>query len=834
MTHPALKPDVVEFRGYQANLARIVGKQDSLVVLPTGMGKTIVALLALADALRDGAQRILLLAPTRPLVDQHGVFFASVLAEPWSGRVRTVTGHVPPEKRQATYGDPGLLVATPQVIQNDVLSGALDLATLDWVVFDEAHRAVGDYPYVFLGQELVKRNPRARRLGLTASPGHDVRKIDEVRASLGLPHVEIRTPADSDVAPYVQDVGVEWETLPLPPTMARVSGKLTEAFADRVRQLKALNLLKSAGSRPTRRDLLEVQGRLQTLVKQARDPDPSFFTGLSLVAQAMKILHAIEQVETQGAAAFVEYLESIRAEAGGPKPSKASKSIVDDARINEAYHIARFDDAENPKMGRTGVLVQDAVGKDPQARVIVFTHYRSTCEQVVNVLAKLPGVRPVLFVGQGKRGEQAGLTQKQQAETVQRFRAGHHNVLVATSVAEEGLDIPETDLVVFYEPIPSEIRSIQRRGRTGRKRAGRVVVLMTKGTQDEAAHWASLRKERQMVQEMHNLRAQLAGRPLPDATRMLPKGQARLAAAADAPPPETLGVPAGPAPAPPNPPGSNIASRAVPGSPTQVQAPPAGPDASRKPVPATTTLETSAALRQPTASLGTEAPFVLGSGPRIVVDHREQPGGVARHLYALGAMLEPRQLEVGDFILSDRVAVERKSADDFLDSLVDGRLFPQLKALQAYPRPIVVLEGEGLYGQRNLSAEAIAGALAAITIDHGIPVLQTRDALETARLLMAVAKREQQRDGRKIAIRAGKPLSDLDRQLFLLAGLPGISDTLARRLLERFGSVAAAFQAPVRELASIEGVGPAKASEIRRVLDLESQLRSVAPPAKSV
>ena len=810
VSHPLLKPGAVEFRGYQANLARIAGKQDTLVVLPTGMGKTIVAVLTLADALKDGAQRILVLAPTKPLVEQHGHSFAALLAEPWSGRVRTVTGHVAPERRKSAYLDPGLVCATPQVVHNDVLSGALDLATIDWVVFDEAHRATGDYPYVFLGEELRRRNPSGRRLGLTASPGHDVRKIDEVRASLGLAHVEIRTPADSDVAPYVQDVGVEWETLPLPPTMARVSAKLTEAYADRVRQLKGLGQLKSAGSRPSRRDLLEVQGKLQTLVKQTPDPDPAFFTGLSLLAQAMKLQHAIEQVETQGAAAFVEYLEGIRDEAGGPKPSKASRSIVEDARVNEAYHIARFDDAENPKMGRTGVLVREALEKDPTARVIVFTHYRSTCEQVVGNLAKLPGVRPVLFVGQGKRGDQAGLTQKQQADTVERFKRGEHNVLVATSVAEEGLDIPETDLVVFYEPIPSEIRSIQRRGRTGRKRAGRVVVLMTKGTQDEAAHWASRRKERQMVQELHTLRAQVSGRPggpalaMPSASAQppgLPKGQATLGAATAASAPGT------PAPVP----SSAGSSTAGPAAPTAVGHPTlAGPFGA------------------------TDRPVPLGSGPKIVLDHREQAGGVARHLHALGAQLEPRQLDVGDYILSDRVAVERKSAADFLDSLVDGRLFAQLQELKAYPRPFLVLEGDGLYGARNLSPEAIAGALVAITVDQGIPVLQTRDALETARVLVAAAKREQQRDGRKIALRPGKPLADLDRQLFLIAGLPGVSDVLARRLLEAFGSVSAVFAAPVRELAAVDGVGPAKASEIRRVLDLESQLRRVASPAKSV
>lgn len=781
VTHPILKPEAVEFRGYQANLARIAAQQDTLVVLPTGMGKTIVALLTLADAIKAGAQRILMLAPTRPLVEQHGRFLQAMLATPWDTRVRIVTGESAPDKRAAAYAEPGLVVATPQVVHNDILSNQLDLAKFDWVVFDEAHRAAGDYPYTFIGREAQSRNPKGRRLGLTASPGHDPRRIEEVRNHLGLPHVEIRTPADPDVASYVQDVGVEWETLPLPPTMARVSGKLGEALAERVRTLKSLGQLRAAGSRPTRRDLLELQAKLQQVIKGSSNPDSALFTAVSLAAQTMKIQHAIEQVETQGSAAFVAYLESIRDEANGPKPSKASRSVLDDAAVNEAYHVARFDDAENPKMGRTGVLVREALEKDPEARVIVFTHYRTTCENVVDALSKLPGVKPVLFVGQGKRGAQAGLTQKKQAETVQRFKDGVHNVLVATSVAEEGLDIPEVDLVLFYEPIPSEIRSIQRRGRTGRKRAGRVVVLMTKGTQDEAAHWASRRKEKQMVQELHGLRAQLSGSaPLarrdPQATLDSPRAQAAPRASTNA-------------------------------------APPSGPDAAQR--------DRNAADAAPARAPGAR----FGPGPHIYMDHRETPGGVARHLHELGATLEPRQLDVGDFVLSDRIVVERKTCADFVDSLVDGRLFEQLKSLKSYPRPFLVLEGESIYGHRNVSPEALAGALAAVTVDQGIPVLQTRDPLETARFLAAVAKREQQRDGRKLALRPGKPVSDIDRQLFLLGGLPGVSDVLARRLLERFGSVAAAFAAPVRDLAAVEGLGPQKASEIRRILDLEAAAR---------
>lgn len=742
VTHPLLKPGVVEFRGFQANLARIAGKQDTLVVLPTGMGKTVVALLALADGMQAGAERVLFLAPTKPLVEQHAAFLRAVLAPPWDDRVHALTGDQAPTKRAAAYGASGIVVATPQVIQNDLVGQRLDPAKLDWVVFDEAHRGVGDYAYTFIGQELLKRNPKGRRLGLTASPGHDLRKIEEVRQWLGLAHVEIRTPNDTDVAPYVQDIAMEWETLPLPPSMARVSQKLNEALAERVRALKTSGLLRSAASKPTRRELLELAGILQAKLAKTANADPSWYAGLSLQAQAIKILHAIELAETQGSAAVAEYILGVRTEASGAKPSKATRAVADDVRVNEAFAIAKADGAENPKLGRTGTLVQQQLAKDPAAKVIVFTHYRSTCELVSKHLATLPGVKPVLFVGQGKRGGQDGLTQKEQKATIERFKAGDVNVLVATSVAEEGLDIPATDLVVFFEPIPSEIRSIQRRGRTGRSREGRVVVLMTKGTQDEAAHWSSRRKEQQMVRELQGLRGTLTTRP-----------------------------------------------------------PSAGPQ------------QATLAQRPP------EAPPKPPAGPRILYDHREQSGAIVRHLHDLGALLEARQLEVADFVLSDRVAVERKTAADFVDSLVDGRLFDQIRQLKEYPKPFLLVEGESLHGHRSVSPEAILGALASISIDYGVPVLQVRDGAETARFLHAVAKREQFAADRKVAVRPGKPATDDELRRFLVAGLPGVSEVLADRLLARFGSPGAIFAAPAEALAEVEGIGQQKAAAIRRILD---------------
>lgn len=304
-----------------------------------------------------------------------------------------------------------------------------------------------------------------------------------------------------------------------------------------------------------------------------------------------------------------------------------------------------------------------------------------------------------------------------------------------------------------------------------------------------------------MVQELQNLRAQVAGRTLPTPAATLPAGQATLL---------QTSVPAA----------AQVGTRPTASTSTLPAtlfptAPSSGPSSASEP-------KESAPVAAPASHVAAASrpPQAFGPVPRIVLDHREQPGGVARHLHELGTDIEARQLDVGDFVLSDRVVVERKTGDDFVASLVDGRLFEQLRALKAYPRPLIVIEGDRLYGARNVSPEAIAGALASIAIDHGIGVLQTKDALETARLLHAVAKREQHREQRKIALRPGKPLADEDRQLFLLAGLPGVSDVLARRLLDRFGTVAAVFAAPVRSLAEVDGIGPAKASEMRRILDL--------------
>src|SRR4030065_354671 len=249
--------------------------------------------------------------------------------------------------------------------------------------------------------------------------------------------------------------------------------------------------------------MLDRQGRLQSQLRSS--PDQKIYQGISLLAEVFKVSHAIEIAETQGVSALEKYFERLTNEALSKSGNKTAKSLMEDLSMRQAVHHLAGCNGNNPKLGIVKELVEKQVAGAPNSRVIVFTNYRDTAELVTETLKEVPGVKPVRFVGQASKYKDTGLTQKQQVEILQKFRDGEYNTLVATSVAEEGLDIPATDLVVFFEPIPSEIRSIQRKGRTGRKHAGRVVILMAKGSKDEAYHWSSNRRERTMLSSMKNM-----------------------------------------------------------------------------------------------------------------------------------------------------------------------------------------------------------------------------------------------------------------------------------------------------------------------------------------
>ncbi len=500
VTHELLRRGAVEERAYQVNIARACLERSTLVVLPTGMGKTVIAAMVIAEVLRRKGGKVLFLAPTKPLVEQHAASLRKVLVV---DRIALFTGEATsPEERELLWRENKIVVSTPQVIRNDVRAERISLDDVSLVVFDEAHRAVGDYAYVDVAAA-YKEVPGRLVLGMTASPGASAEKILEVCGNLGITAVEIRTEYDPDVVPYLHGLEVQRIPVEAPDVSKEIRALLQVVLEEQVERLKKIGFL-AGKPKVSLKDLLaagdEARKRLDSGVRDGR-----LYGAMTAQAIAMKANHAIELAETQGLGSLRSYFDKMEAET----KSKADVQFLKHAKVQEAIKLARESDVEHPKLAKTGWVVREQFMKKPDSKVIVFAHYRETADRVTQELARIPGLRPVRFVGQASHGNDIGLSQKEQVEILEKFKAGEVNVIVATSIGEEGLDIPQVDLVVFYEPVPSEIRTIQRRGRTGRSAAGRVVMLVTTDTRDEAYFYSARRKERKMHQELDRLRKEL-------------------------------------------------------------------------------------------------------------------------------------------------------------------------------------------------------------------------------------------------------------------------------------------------------------------------------------
>ncbi|RZN41485.1 MAG: DEAD/DEAH box helicase, partial [Methanophagales archaeon ANME-1-THS] len=726
-------------------------------------GKTTIALLVILDRLKKG--KILFLAPTRPLVEQHSSFLKEVLTIDASG-IQTFTGTVLTERRAKLWEAAQIIVSTPQIIENDLLSNRIALSDVALVIFDECHRAVGNYSYVYIAEKYMEQAKEPLVLGMTASPGSDKEKIREICTSLGVTKVESRTEYDHDVAPYVFKKNFEWRAIEVPGELRRLKRILEEVLAERIGELQKLGFIRKKRSFDiSKTELLELRNIIAAQLATQKHAD--LYKALSLQAEVLKVKHAIDLIETQGVFALKRYFERLRNEALSKEGSKAAKRLLKDEKFVEAMSSAASYEGEHPKLKALIEILRSEIRGNPNLRIIVFTNYRDTAEMIIAALhalnAEKEGLRPVKFIGQASKAEDKGLKQKEQVEIVRKFKEGVYNVLVATSVAEEGLDIPATDLVLFYEPIPSAIRSIQRKGRTARKRVGKVIVLIAKGTKDEAYYWLSRSKEREMrkrISEMRLMELESEG-----AVKQAPKDLALE-------PPEK-------------------------GNEEQ------GQEQEQRRI-------NDFGVRTHRAHEGAgESPAELNL--TVVVDPRETRSGVTRFLEKAGVNLILKNLEIGDYVASDRVCIERKSTIDFLDSLINKRrnLFEQIHRLkEEYEKPLLIIEGESIYGQRNVHPNVVRAVMASIAVDFSVPIIQTRDEADTASLLYIIARKEQVPNKAGVNPHGKKPTASLkEQQEYLISALPTIGIVTARNLLRRFKTIERIATASKEELMEVEHVG---------------------------
>jgi len=498
ISHPRIKPETLESRAYQESVLAQALNQNLLCVLPTGLGKTNIAiLLAVFRLEKHPNSKILVLAPTRPLVNQHYKTFTKFI-DYNKKDFFVLTGMIGADVRKQVYEQKRIIFATPQTVQNDLMEHGVSLKDFSLLVLDEAHHAIGNYAYPYIAKTYMAQAENPRILGLTASPGGTSAKIKEICSNLLIDAVEIKTETDSDVISHVKEKDVEWISVELPESFLKVRELLLTFYNRKVETLKKMGFVK--GHYVSKKQLLDLQ---INMAQSARRGYKKAFLGMSLVAQIIKVNHALDLLETQGITVLENYWKKLRQQ--DKEGNKAAKKIIADKNVSNAMfmtHELFQAGSRHPKISKLCTIVNNQITNDPESMIIIFANFRDSVTGIVSVLKSMPNVRPIEFIGQRE-----GMTQKEQIKTISDFKDGIHNVLVCTSVGEEGIDIPEMELAIFYEPVPSEIRSIQRRGRVGRSKVGKIIVLMAKNTRDEAYRWSAHHKEKRMktvLQTMKN------------------------------------------------------------------------------------------------------------------------------------------------------------------------------------------------------------------------------------------------------------------------------------------------------------------------------------------
>jgi len=675
--------------------------------------------------------KILLLGPTRPLIDQYYKVFTRHF-EIDEKDMAIFTGFVKPQKRQELWKSTKIIFSTPQGLENDIINNRIALEDVSLLGFDEAHRAVGDYAYAFIAKQYENRAKYPRIVAMTASPGSELEKINEVLQNLFIEEIEIRTDKSQDVAKYVQEVEINWAHVELLEEFKKILKYLDTCFKSKLTDIKNLGYISSIMPYTrSKRDILGLQAQLQGEIAKG-NRDFEVLRSISLAAEALKIHHASELLETQGVEPVYNYLTGIENRARTTKV-KAVQNLVKDINFRSALiktNTLMEKQIEHPKFAALSKIIKENVnGK----KCIVFTQYRDTGIKIVNELNKLQNAKAILFVGQAKKNG-TGLTQKKQIEILNNFRNDEFNILVSSSVGEEGLDIPSVDYVIFYEPIPSAIRQIQRRGRTARQKKGKVIILIAKETRDEAYRWTAHHKEKRMYRTLQNLKSKL----------VLSRQNERL------------------------------------------------------------------------------EKYIPVSDVKIIADVREKGSGVIKELIEHNVKLKLETLPIADYLCSKDCGIEFKTTEDFVDSLIDGRLLAQMRELKKnFIKPLIIVEGtQDIYSIRNIHPNAIRGLLATIAVSYSIPIIFTRNYKDTASMLLIIAKREQEDNKNNFSLHHSKKNQTLkSQQEYMVSSLPLVGPNLAKALLEKFGSVKKIMNASEKELKKIETIGDKKAKQIRDVID---------------
>ena len=846
VVHPFLN-DGVNARAYQMMALRNALAASTLMVMPTGFGKTAVEWMAMAEALRLNTGKILLIAPTTGLVEQQQRMARDMLKlEPHL--IQTYTGDITPAKRPPVWNKARIVMATSQVIRNDAMNELIDLSEVSLLIVDEAHHGTGKHAYAQVGHLYREAHDHAPLvLGATASPGSTEQNIMEVIRTYGFDCLDVSRKEDPMLQPYAVDMSTVPHRLPLPNTLTILLQPLKDHFEQEAKHLQELGFL-SPTAHISGKMIDEAQFRASQAIQRR---DVRGYDAARRIGDLRRTHILLDLIQTQGLKAALSFLD--RAEEDGRSGERTTNRFVAKPAVHQ-FRIAAKDIPElHPKPNHVRHLVETQITEHPNSKIIVFTEYRDTVDNIVGMLDSIENINPDRFIGQSGKGKRKGMTQKQQLEQLRRFRKGEINVLVATSVGEEGLDVPAAELVILYEPVPSAIRAIQRRGRTARQQAGTVHTLIAEGTRDEYVNIAAEKREQRMHRLLQRIRSRglIPSRPPPtdevfeffsiktedeilSVPEFIKQQQKIIFDEMELNIPNEVEKVVDETPLERGPPVIAPAERRHSqqmGLEQFVESAKKTPPKIQKVEDLRTTypapiLDGQAHRHQENLSSAAASAVVTGmrvtekEGFVMTLDHRESSSTLGPYLRSLGVKIQFSHLLHGDIRISDRILIERKTARDLVQSLTDGRLLHQCRRLvAAASRPMLLIEiGEG-HGQ-FVHPNAVHGALAHVSLDLGIPIMMTKSPEESAHFLAAAAQREHDLIERMASRALLRATSFDDERSLERAISAAVAEIKAIELSENIDAPLAgrwtSFQKSesVEVLSAIPGIGKKKAASL--------------------
>ncbi|MHA1380244.1 MAG: helicase-related protein [Candidatus Helarchaeota archaeon] len=492
ISHPLIKKNVIESRLYQEIAFAETVKKNSLVILPTGLGKTVIAVLSSVYWLnKDNNHKVMMFAPTRPLLDQHYRTFKEWL-DLSDFEIVQITGRTYKKKRGAIFDDARIIFMTPQVNLND-----FSLEDVILMIFDECHRAVKKYRYTYNARIYFNEAKNPHVLGLTATPGTP-QKLLNIMRNLQIEKVALANEETSIVKPYVYKIYEQYVKIALPDEIMELRNFIDTTLKKKLIILKNHPLVKKytrENYKINPHELIRIVGMQMGSMGSLKP----------ILMQILSLTYLLNLVEAQSLEAFENKLMTI---------SNSRNPVY--AKLNVLLQKIKAQGIKHPKPKIATNIIKKFCEKNENSRVLVFVQYLDSLEIILEHL-KDKKIKVDKLVGQKI------MTQDKQRIVLDKFKSGEFQVLAATSVAEEGLDIAQCDLVVFYDCIPSGIRTIQRRGRTGRRRDGRLVYLYTAGTWEESFIYISRKRIRETNQIIKMMEKQ--NKPLEFLRNYLKKGE---------------------------------------------------------------------------------------------------------------------------------------------------------------------------------------------------------------------------------------------------------------------------------------------------------------------